>query len=147
MGFKHGCIEELHRILYEFTFVFNAVSIINSFLISQHFLVLFRESDSLSIQTEDMTQFWTLELDRVVKRIRRDFETFYTRIHQRMVAYYQTKTEELETYVKQDLQTEQIDIEQFTVTQQKLTIEYEQVQQTLSYEKEIFFKLDSTYCK
>ncbi len=101
----------------------------------------------MSIQSDDTAQFWTLELDKVVKRIRHDFEVFYETTHQEMIAYYEVKTEELETNIKQALHYQQIEIEQFTMVQQQLQIEYEKIETSFSYEKEMSFKLETTYCK
>jgi hypothetical protein len=94
-----------------------------------------------------MKQFWTLELDKIVQRIRHDFEAFYASIYQQMVGYYQTKTEELEITIQQAPNYQQIEIEKFTMIQEKLHVEYEKIQTSLTYEKEIFIKLENTYGK
>ncbi len=99
------------------------------------------------MSTDEAKQFWTLELDKVVKRIRYDFEAFYAAIYQQMTVYYQTQTESLETNVQQALHYQQIETEKFTMVQEKLQIEYEKTQTSLTYERDVFIKLESTYGK
>jgi hypothetical protein len=55
--------------------------------------------------------------------------------------------EKLETAVKQALYYQQIEMEEFTRIYQTQQIEYEKVQNSLSYEKDILIKLENTYCK
>jgi hypothetical protein len=98
------------------------------------------------MRTDD-TQYWALELENVVKRIRRDFETFYSTIYKEMVTYYETKTVDMETTVKQELEDQKIEYEQYSVTYSKLQIEYEKIQKSYSYEKEVILKLESSCCK
>ncbi len=101
----------------------------------------------MSIQSNDTTQFWKLAFEDVVKKIRRDFELLYATIYREMTVYYEIRTGELQTNVKQALKYQQIESEQFAMIQQKLQIEYEKVQKSLFYEKDILIKLETTCCK
>ena len=95
----------------------------------------------------DTTQFWKLELDKSVKKIRRDFELLYGTINREMTAYYNIKTEEMRTDAEQALRYQQIEIEEIAMSQQTLQIEYEKVQKSFSYEKETLMKYEETYCR
>ena len=95
-----------------------------------------------SLDTKD---FWAVELERSVKKIRRDFEVLYGTIHREMNVYYQKKMEEVQVEIEQSQRYTQVDYHEVTVTQQTLQVEYEKVQVTYSYEKETFVKLEGTY--
>jgi hypothetical protein len=82
-----------------------------------------------------------------VQRIRHDFEAFYGSIYQQMLIYYETKGEELETNVQQAVHYQQIEMEKVTVVQQKLHLEYEKVQTSLTYEREVYAKLENALGK
>jgi hypothetical protein len=94
-----------------------------------------------------MKQFCALELNKVVQRIHRDCEAFYGNVYQEMVTWYERKTEELQTFIKQDLQCQKIEIEKFANIQQKLQIEYDKLEGTLNCEKEVFVQLNAVYSK
>jgi hypothetical protein len=95
----------------------------------------------------NIEQYWTLELDKSIKRIRHDFEVFYATIYRQLNAYYESKTEEVTREVEQTSHYQRLELEEFVMTQQTLQVEYEKVQHTLTYEREIQTKLESTYCK
>jgi hypothetical protein len=101
----------------------------------------------MPVESIDLKQFWTLELDRCVKKIRRDFELLYESIYRQMASYYETKMEEAETHVKHAVRHQEIVAEEQAMTRQALQEEYEEVQKSLSYEKELQIKLEATYCK
>ena len=90
-------------------------------------------------------QFWRLELDKIVQRIRQDFEAFYGEIYKQMTVYYQMKREEAEVNVQKAISYQQVELEKFTMVQQKWHVEYEKTQTILTYEKEISLKLEHTY--
>ena len=90
-------------------------------------------------------QFWRLELDRIIKRIRHDFETFYAEVYQQWGGYFQAKIEEAEVNLKQAWDYDRVEIEKFTVVTQQLHVEYEKVQTTLTYEREVYGKLEHTF--
>ncbi|CAF1231078.1 unnamed protein product, partial [Didymodactylos carnosus] len=100
-----------------------------------------------SVRSVDVDQFLTLELDKAVKKIRRDFELLYATIHREMTTYYETKINEVQTDVEQALHYQQIEIEELVISQQTLQVEYEEVQKTFSYEKEIRIQLEAKYAK
>ena len=111
------------------------------------FVFLFSEhGSSCSVQTEDTTQYWKLELKNVAKRIRADFETFYTSLYHQMKAQYESKIVDMETNIKQALQYQQTEVHEYSSTYQSSKTEYEKIQKSFSYEKETLFKLESTYC-
>lgn len=89
-------------------------------------------------------QFWRSELDRIIKRIRQDFEAFYGEVYQQWVLYFQIKNEEAEVNLKQAWDYHQVEMEKFTVVTQQLHVEYEKVQTTLIYEREVYAKLEHT---
>lgn len=82
-----------------------------------------------------------------MKKIRQDFEAFYGVLNREMIVEYETKTKELETNIQQSVHYQQTEVEQFVIVQEKLQIEYEEIQKSYSYEKEILTKLESSYCK
>jgi hypothetical protein len=100
----------------------------------------------VTIDTDDK-QYWTLELSKVIKRIRHDFEVFYATIYREMTSYYETKIIEMETTVKQEFHDRSLEIEEFSMTYQKLQMDYEKIQKSSVYEREITMKLESTFCK
>ncbi|CAF3818867.1 unnamed protein product [Rotaria sp. Silwood1] len=106
-----------------------------------------REFASSSITTEDDTLFWRSELENIIKAIRSDFEVFYGKIGREMLACYEKKIVEMQKYV-QDISTCQPSLtKEFSIVNEKLQIEYEQVTKNLSYEKEIQIKLQTTYAE
>ncbi|CAF4917395.1 unnamed protein product [Rotaria sp. Silwood1] len=106
-----------------------------------------REFASSSITTEDDTLFWRSELENIIKAIRSDFEVFYGKISREMLACYEKKIVEMQKYV-QDISTCQPSLtKEFSIVNEKLQIEYEQVTKNLSYEKEIQIKLQTTYAE
>lgn len=120
----------------------------NNYLLYSFFLYCScRQYDSTSAQSADSTEFWTLELERVVKKIRQDFHTFYSTLYRDMTTYYETKTEELEINIKESIENQKNEREQFIIIQEKLQIEYEKIQKTYNYEREILTQLESTFCK
>jgi hypothetical protein len=94
--------------------------------------------------TVDVKQFWTFEFEKIVEKIRHDFEQFYGIGVREMTEYYKTKMEQIEIEVKKTLDYQQIEI---VSEEQTLQIEYEQVQKSYSYEKELVVKLEATCCK
>lgn len=102
----------------------------------------------MSIQSFDVKQFWTLELDRSVKKIRHDFKLLYATIYREMTMYYEMKMEEVTADVEQALHHQKIEIEEWsTVRQQELQAEYEEVQKSYSSEKETLIKFEGMYGK
>ncbi|UJR20159.1 hypothetical protein I4U23_023291 [Adineta vaga] len=95
--------------------------------------------------TVDFKQFSTLEFDKIVKKIRLDFEQFYRTVGLKLTEYYQTKMEQLKTEVKKIVDYQQSEV---VVTQgQTLNAEYKQVQKIYSDKKEVIVKLEATYSK
>jgi hypothetical protein len=88
-----------------------------------------------------------VELGKSVKKIRHDFEVFYSTLHREIAAYYETKIEEVRIEVDQPYEYHEVDIERYTLSIQKLQVTYEEVQKSFSYEKETLMKLESTYCE
>jgi hypothetical protein len=146
MGFELANIEESNCMLQEFTLIY-AVSVVNLsfFLTKKHFP--FRDFGSVPVESVDMSQYWSLELEKCMKKIRLDFELLYAAIYREMTSYYETKMEEIQTEVEQAVHYQQIEIEELAVSIQTLQAEYEEVQKRLSYEQEIQIKLEATYCK
>jgi hypothetical protein len=89
--------------------------------------------------------FWTVELDKSVKRIRHDFEVFYATIYREMIAYYEAKTVEVTKEVEQAFHDQQFIMDEFAVSQQALQVENEKAQHSLVYEREITMKLEAKY--
>lgn len=102
---------------------------------------------SLSVESVDVKQFWSLELDKCVVRIRHDFELLYTAIYRQMTTHYQVKIEEMETNVKQAVHYQKEMTGKITVSQQKLRVEYEEVQKILFYEKQTQTELEAKFGK
>jgi hypothetical protein len=101
----------------------------------------------MPVESIDVKQFWSLELEKCTKKIRRDFEILYEAIYHQMILYYQTKMEEMHTEVERAVRIQQIEIEELALNQQRLQMEYEEVQKSLFYEKEILIELEAKYCK
>lgn len=96
----------------------------------------------MTLATDD--QFWRSELERIIKRIRQDFEAFYAEIYQQWILYFQIKSEEAELNVRKAVDYQQVEVEKYTMVTQQLHVEYEKIQTTLSYEREVYSKLDHT---
>ena len=94
------------------------------------------------METKD---FWAEELERSVKKIRRDFEVLYGSIHREMDVYYQKKMQEVQVEVEQNQRYYQTEYQEVTVSYQSLQVEYEKIQHSFSYEKEVLIKLESSY--
>lgn len=102
----------------------------------------------MKVETVDTKQFWTFELDKCVKKIRRDFEILYAAMYHQMTSYYETKVEELHIEIEEAAHYQQLEIEEIAVMNQKrLQIEYEEVQKSFSREHEILIQLEATCCK
>ncbi len=93
-----------------------------------------------------MTQFGTLELDKIVKKIHRDFEAYYATIYRDMAASYEKKIAEIEPDIKQELHFQQMEMEELAMILEAQQMEYKEVQKNLSYEKELHTKIEATYC-
>ncbi|CAF1080098.1 unnamed protein product [Adineta steineri] len=104
-----------------------------------------RKFESTIIQSEDSEQYWAIELDQTIKKIRHDFEAFYATIFRGLTTYYETKMEEINKEVEQTAHYQRIESEEFVMVQQSLQIEYEKFQSSLTYERESIMKLESTY--
>ncbi len=94
-----------------------------------------------------MKQFRSLEQDKCLKKIRRDFELLYAAIYREMTTYYEMKMEETQTDVERAVHYQQIVIKELARIQQALQIECEKMQKRFSYEQEIQIKLEAMYCK
>lgn len=90
---------------------------------------------------------WSFDSDTYVKRIRYDFEQLYATIYNEMVAHYEVKIVEAQEEVKQAFQYQQQVVEEITMSQQMLQVEYEEVQTSFSYEKKMLTEFEATYCK
>jgi uncharacterized alkaline shock family protein YloU len=101
----------------------------------------------VSVESFNVKEFWTLELEKSIKKIRRDFEQLYSAIDLEMSAHYKAKIEEAQVEIQQGMQYQQAEYEELTVSRQTLQVEYEKVQTSFSYEKGIYVKLEATYCK
>ena len=88
-----------------------------------------------------------MELNKSINRIRRDFELLYGTLHREMVKYYEVKSEETEREFENLQRYRDVEYEELIVTQQTLHVEYEKVQQTFTYEREVMNKLELTYCE
>ncbi|CAF0778971.1 unnamed protein product [Adineta ricciae] len=92
--------------------------------------------------TVDVKQFSMFEFDKIVKKIRNDFEQFYKAVDYKLAEYYQMKMTHLDAEVKKILKYQQTDIVAQT---QILSVEHEQVQKSCSKKKELLLKMESTY--
>ncbi|CAF0868179.1 unnamed protein product [Adineta ricciae] len=106
-----------------------------------------RNVEAISINMDDLSQFWTLELDKSIQKIRHDFEVLYASIYREMTAYYETKTEEVRREVERASQEPQDDGSEFALTIQTLQADYEKYHHSLSYEKEMQMKLEKKYAQ
>jgi len=110
-------------------------------------LFLFRTSHVTITESVQSVDFWRTELDNIIQRIRRDFEVFYGKIQSEMIAYYEAKTNEIETNIQQAYNYQQTEVHQWSAPEERLTVEYEQIEQSLAYERSILVKLEDSYCK
>ncbi|CAF0902809.1 unnamed protein product [Adineta ricciae] len=106
-----------------------------------------RNVEAISINMDDLSQFWTLELDKSIQKIRHDFEVFYASIYREMTAYYETKTDEVRREVERASQEPQDDGSEFALIIQTLQADYEKYHNSLSYEKEMQMKLEKKYAQ
>ncbi|CAF3243820.1 unnamed protein product [Rotaria sp. Silwood2] len=106
-----------------------------------------REFGSSSVTLEDETQFWRSEFEKIIKAIRSDFEVFYGTIRREMLACYENKMAELQKNVQETSYCQQSVSKEFSTIEEKSQIEYEEINKSLSYEKEIQSKLQTTYAQ
>jgi predicted nuclease with TOPRIM domain len=116
------------------------------FALNRKILFFYSLSDSGSVSLGDI-QVRTLDLDNIKKKIRYDFEAFYATIYREMAASYEAKMTELEADVKEALQNQSAENEEFAMRIQIQQTEYEKAQKSLAYEREALTKLEHTYCK
>jgi len=88
-----------------------------------------------------------LDLDKIIKKIRYDFEVFYSTVYRDIKASYEAKLVEIEADVKEALRHQSTEMEEFAMVLRSLQAEYEKVHMSLSHEKEMVLKLEHTYCK
>ena len=94
--------------------------------------------------TVDVKQLSTFEFDKIVKKIRYDFEQFYKAVDYKLAEYYQMKMAQLDTEVKKIFDCQQTDV----VSQKRtLSVEYERVQKSYSKKKELITRMETTHCK
>lgn len=117
------------------------------FRFTEKYVLLSRDYAVVPLPTVDIEQFWSLQMEKCLKNIRHDFELLYGTVYGEMTMYYETKLQEMQTTVEQELHYQNIVAEQLTISQQQLQLEYEEVQKSLSYENETFIKLKETFCK
>jgi len=88
-----------------------------------------------------------LDLDKIIKKIRYDFEVFYSTVYRDIKASYEAKLVEIEADVKEALRYQSAQMEEFAMILRTLQADYEKLQMSLSHEKEMQMKLEHTYCK
>lgn len=143
---EHTITEGLHSILQEPAFFLGTVRLFDTrSSLSLSPMLTSRHVSTTVVTSVDTKDFWAEELERSVKKIRRDFEVLYGTIHREMNVYYQKKMEEVQVEIEQSQRYSQVDYQEVTITQQTLQMEYEKVQHTISYEKETYLKLEGTY--
>ncbi|CAF1116324.1 unnamed protein product [Adineta ricciae] len=103
--------------------------------------------ESTVIDVGKPAEYWAVELDESIKKIRRDFETFYATIYREMTTYYETKMEDLDKEIEQTTRYQRVEYEEFVASQQTLQVEYEKIQYSLTYEREAYSKLELTYSR
>lgn len=114
------------------------------FIYYKSFYVFFcREAQKLFGSSVDSDQYWALELDKCIERIRRDFECLYASIQRSTQAYYDDKSLEMQIEVEETLKYKKSEQEEFAFGQQALQQEYEQVQASLLQQKEIQAKYEA----
>ncbi|CAF1675345.1 unnamed protein product, partial [Adineta ricciae] len=89
--------------------------------------------ESTVINVGNPAEYWAVELDESIKKIRRDFETFYATIYREMTTYYETKMEDLDKEIEQTTRNQRVEYEEFVASQQTLQVEYEKIQDSLTY--------------
>ncbi|CAF0923332.1 unnamed protein product [Rotaria sordida] len=104
-----------------------------------------REFDSSSIKRDVDIQFWRSELDRIVKAIRSDFEIYYGEINRKMQACFEKKMAEIQKCLDEPPPSPTIVIDTFSIFQEKWQIEYDELNKSLSYEKDLSIKLQAKY--
>jgi hypothetical protein len=89
----------------------------------------------------------TLDLDKSVLKIRRDFELLYATMSQKMTSYYEVQMKEMQTHVEEAFHYQRIEVEELAKIQQALELEYVEVQKSFSYQRELLMKTEATYGK
>lgn len=100
---------------------------------------------SVSTDTFNVKEYQKLEFDKIIKKIRHDFEQLCNALHLEMTKYYDLQLQEVKTGFEKVSRYEVTNIETHSRSYQTLNVEYEKVQQTLSYERETQVKLEATY--
>ncbi|CAF3572357.1 unnamed protein product [Rotaria sp. Silwood1] len=101
----------------------------------------------ISVDTPDFAEFWKLEWEQIIKKIRHDFEVLYGAIHQETISFYEKKSKEIQVALEQITQYQQVEQEKYVKIQQKLQRQCDEVQKKLAYEKEVLLKSEAIYCK
>ncbi|CAF1017062.1 unnamed protein product [Rotaria sp. Silwood1] len=101
----------------------------------------------ISVDTPDFAEFWKLEWEQIIKKIRHDFEVLYGAIHQETISFYEKKSKEIQVALEQITQYQQVEQEKYVKIQQKLQRQCDEVQKKLAYEKEVLLKSEAIYSK
>ncbi|CAF2637954.1 unnamed protein product [Rotaria sp. Silwood2] len=106
---------------------------------------LYSKYDIISMDMSDFTELWKLEWKQIVNRIQDDFKVLYGVIHKETITFYEQKIKEVQVELGKIAQYQPDEQDQHAQIQQKIQIEYEEVQKKFAYEKEILLQSEATY--
>jgi hypothetical protein len=151
VGVDYSWLEESYTLLQKCAFIIRKVTVVDNsaqiFLLIIAFFSFERQFESGTQASGGTKEFWTLELEKSIKKIRRDFELLYGSIRKETTMYYEMKKDEILREIEEGRHLNQVEYERFSVSQKTLQVEYEKIQHSFSYEKEMSVKLEATYCK
>ncbi|CAF3318205.1 unnamed protein product [Rotaria socialis] len=108
---------------------------------------LYSKTDCFSMDMNDFAQFWKVEREQIIKKIRGDFEVLYAAIQKDITTHYQKKTKQMQIDLERATDSEKFERLECGKIFGKLQIEYQEEQNNHSYEKAALLKAQSLFSK
>lgn len=93
----------------------------------------------------DYEEFRKTEWERMLKKIRNDFERLYSAIYQQTIHSYENKSKEIEFALERMIETAKIEYVEKAKILDKLQMEYEEVLETHSHQQELLMSGEESY--
>ncbi|CAF1254177.1 unnamed protein product [Rotaria magnacalcarata] len=108
---------------------------------------LYSKTDFFSMNMDEFAQFWKIEWEQIIKKIRSDFEVLYAAIQKDTIAHYEKKSKLLQIDLERIIEMERVERLEYGKRFEKLQIEHQEVQDKHSYEKAALLKAESFVSK
>lgn len=93
----------------------------------------------------DFAEFWKVEWETIVGKIRQDFEIIYGAMQQKTIRFYENKIKEIEIEIKNKVDYESKEQMDGAKVQEQLDSECDTVKKIYLHEKETFLKQEELY--